>query len=307
MRFSRSGRKSKTDWKWGSETIEEVKTFKYLGYTFQSNCSPNAHLSAVKDEAYKKMGEVWGIGERRFKNRFDIRIKMFDCLIKSGLLYGAEIYGYRERNQIELTQRKYIKWTLGLAQTTKNAIVLTETGRTPLSLEAACIAMRYEIKIEQGPSDILREALTVNTIDDERREFYANIGWSHEMERHYWKLNRTHWFEACELNKTKILQTIEEDIKMTEYNNHRPAQKPEYLNAGKDIKLIARFRCGNEERGKDSWRTHRDRLCRICGTEEETINHMMTTCTETGLTEAEILCTTGRGQEWMKEVLRARN
>lgn len=53
--------------------------------------------------------------------------------------------------------------------------------------------------------------------------------------------------------------------------------------------MVARFRHGSKEKGRDEWRPERDRKCRICGIEEETIDHMIETCCPTTMTKGEIL------------------
>lgn len=71
-----------------------VKTFQYLGFLFASNGKHEAHIAMATNRAKGIMGEVWGIGERRFKNNFRLRMSMFDALIRSGMLYGCEVFGW---------------------------------------------------------------------------------------------------------------------------------------------------------------------------------------------------------------------
>lgn len=37
------------------------------------------------------------------------RIMMFDTLLKSIIMYGAEIWGFKEYDEIKIIQRKFIK------------------------------------------------------------------------------------------------------------------------------------------------------------------------------------------------------
>ena len=82
---------------------------------------------------------------------------------------------------------------------------------------------------------------------------------------------------------------------------------PVYLDRGLDIKTIARFRLGSKERSKDKWSSEKERKCRICGTEEETIEHLTTTCCPADQTEEEIMGEEGQGVPWMKYVLESRS
>lgn len=55
----------------------------------------------------------------------------------------------------------------------------------------------------------------------------------------------------------------------------------------------------------DDWREPKERLCRVCGTEEETIEHMLETCCPAE-GEENVLEEDGRGLGWMSGVLGSR-
>jgi hypothetical protein len=61
--------------------------------------------------------------------------------------------------------------------------------------------------------------------------------------------------------------------------------------------MMARFRCGNEERENRYWTEGEERRCRMCREESETIEHMWSGCDEMregGKGAAEILSEDGR-------------
>lgn len=65
MRFRKAGRRSKKlDWRWKGKKLEEVKKFKYLGYTIQRNGGQEEHVKERGKRAAIVMREVWGIGKR---------------------------------------------------------------------------------------------------------------------------------------------------------------------------------------------------------------------------------------------------
>ena len=43
-------------------------------------------------------------------------------------------------------------------------------------------------------------------------------------------------------------------------------------------RLVARFRCGSEERGRRYWMKEEERKCRICGEKEERWEHWINEC-----------------------------
>lgn len=105
------------EWKWGEETIEEVKEIKYLGYIMQKN-EAERHIKERIRRAMIVMKRIWSIGERLFKEDFERRMKMFKSLIRSVILYGAEIWGWNNEGRIDKIIRKYTKW-LGYQDWTK--------------------------------------------------------------------------------------------------------------------------------------------------------------------------------------------
>lgn len=106
-------------------------------------------------------------------------------------------------------------------------------------------------------------------------------------------------------------QERRERIKESRYNERYELsvteELPEYLGreSVKEKRMMARFRCGNEERENKFWMDEEERMCRMCGEGRETIEHMLRECTEMKEREesrAEILHEKGRGLEWMKQV-----
>jgi len=80
---------------------------------------------------------------------------------------------------------------------------------------------------------------------------------------------------------------------------------PKYLEGKmkkKDRNLIVRYRCGNELREGQYWREIEERICRICGKDEESITHVLKECeaTRDDLQIEELLSEEGRGLEVMR-------
>ena len=69
--------------------------------------------------------------------------------------------------------------------------------------------------------------------------------------------------------------------------------------------MIARFRCGNEERENKFWMEEDERKCRICWEERETLEHLLNECVgmkEDKRERRDILSEGGMEVEWMKEI-----
>lgn len=60
------------------------------------------------------------------------------------------------RKKSEAQQRKYFRWTLGLNQCTRNAIVMDETKCTPIYITTGTRAMRFEERSRTSPCATLK-------------------------------------------------------------------------------------------------------------------------------------------------------
>jgi hypothetical protein len=68
-----------------------VSEFKYLVYTFNLRATDKVQVREVVMKANKVVGCVWGIGERKWEGEFGRRMMMFESMVESVLMYGAEI------------------------------------------------------------------------------------------------------------------------------------------------------------------------------------------------------------------------
>lgn len=56
------------------------------------------------------MGQVWGIGKRRYGMDWGRRIWLFDRLVWTVMGYDAEIWGWKERQEMEeRMQERFLK------------------------------------------------------------------------------------------------------------------------------------------------------------------------------------------------------
>lgn len=54
-------------WKWEKEKIEEVKEFKYLGFTFNRKGNFTSHIKELSKKAKIATGRVWSLGEKNLQ------------------------------------------------------------------------------------------------------------------------------------------------------------------------------------------------------------------------------------------------
>jgi hypothetical protein len=79
----------------------EESEFKYLGYSFNERAMDKAYVTEVVRKANKVVGCVWGIGERKWGGEFWKRMMMFESMEESVLMYGIEIWGWKEQEEME--------------------------------------------------------------------------------------------------------------------------------------------------------------------------------------------------------------
>ena len=124
------------NFKIGDEIIEVVKDFKYLGVTFSCN---GGFVNNIKE--LKKQGNraIFGLIKKAREGHLpiDIQFDLFDKQILPKLLYGCEIWGYRNLNTLEKLHLKFCKIVLKLKKSTPDIMVYGETGRCDLEYYAS--------------------------------------------------------------------------------------------------------------------------------------------------------------------------
>lgn len=282
MQFSRGGMISKQVWKYKGTTLEEVKAFKYLGFIFQPSGLFNKHIEDRESAGKRRVSEVWSIGERKFKNNFMIRDQMFRSLVEPTVTYGCEVTGFQEFDSLERIKRRYYRWTLGLGKYTRVAELMDETKTEKMYVTTGRRALAYEERAMKSPCLILKECVRlvqtgeVNRFVEARRRYCEIGGLSASLASSRIAEGITVSSEICDRHRKSEQQLLWCALQGTRYNALRTYQLPKYLQRGQDIKVVARFRLGNEEHGHQKWR--KQQQCRICGKGPDTVEHIINNC-----------------------------
>jgi len=333
MRFRKGkGRMRKREWWWKGKEIKEVKEFRYLGYMFQKNGGQEAQIRDRIKRAAMVMGQVWGIGKRRYGKDWGRRLWLFDRLVWTVMEYGVEIWGWKEREGMERLEERYLRWMLGVDRRTPGYLVREELQREKLKGRAGRRAWGYEKRLEQGRGNELarkcweeikergREGKKISDWERERERFFGERGMSlEEVERG--REGEGEWFTEIEGRERENQRTGRwEDIKESRYNKWykeiKGAGIPEYLKKGwgeSRVRRVARFRLGNEVREAYYWEEEEKRKCRLCGMGEETWEHVWEECR--GWVEERsswqvamkwVLSEEGEGEWWMRKLEKER-
>jgi hypothetical protein len=90
----------------------------------------------------------WGIGERKWGGDLRRRMIMFESMIESILMYGAEIWGWKEQGEVEKMQEKYLRGMLGVDRETPGYVVREECKRNSLRVKEGKRAAKFENKMD---------------------------------------------------------------------------------------------------------------------------------------------------------------
>jgi hypothetical protein len=252
---------------------------------------------------------VWGIGERMWGGEFGRRMMMFESMVESVLMYGAEIWGWKEQEEVERVQEKYLRWVLGVDRETPGYIVREECKRSKLRVKAGKRAAKFEDRMGgREECRILTECYRgkkKNADGREREKYCRRNGYASEEVERVRAEGRWMCAELSERDRDTDKQERRERIRESRYNREYERCVTEdilvYLGkeSAKERKMMARFRCGNEERENRYWMEER-----------ETIEHMWRGCGEMREREekerGEILSEDGREIGWIKEVWKRR-
>ena len=107
-----------------------------MGYVFKKNGGQEAHIRDRVRKAAAVMRQVWGIGKRKFERKWERRMWLFDTLVWTVMVYGAEIWGWEERKEIEGIHERFIRWTLGVDWRTPGYMIREEVKRDKMRTRA---------------------------------------------------------------------------------------------------------------------------------------------------------------------------
>jgi len=115
------------------------------------------------------MRKDWGLGERIFKDDVRRRMMLYRYLL-------IEVLGQklgREREELEVLQKKYIKWSLGLDTCTSDYKIYKEMDK--IRITAGYRAMKFEEKALKGDN----RRLLIECIEVREKE-KSRMGWMGE-------------------------------------------------------------------------------------------------------------------------------
>ncbi|XP_074647723.1 uncharacterized protein LOC141903501 [Tubulanus polymorphus] len=158
--FARSKCRIKIDTKFmfGTDEIEIVEDYLYLGVKFNWNGSFAKAKKYLYDKAMRAMFSVIQKG-RRLKLPIDVLLKLFDMCVAPVALYGCEIWGFESLDLLESLHCTFCKIIMKVSKYSHNLQVLAELGRYPMSIEVKRRMVNFWLKTVTGKDSKLNAIL----------------------------------------------------------------------------------------------------------------------------------------------------
>ena len=145
----------KFTWSILDKPIEQCSTYKYLGILFSETLSWKAHLAITRMMALKTMGAILNFFHTKGGSLIDPALKLFTSKVIPYLLYGVEIWGWRDQalDTIEKLQNLFMRRILALSKGTPVALMRAELGLPSMRARANLITLKYMSKTNLKSSD----------------------------------------------------------------------------------------------------------------------------------------------------------
>ena len=151
-------RKTPPEWLLGGEKLEVVKDYTYLGITFNFNGS---FKKAIKKQIVQAKRASYSLiaKTRRLKLPLDIQLHLFDACVIPILLYGSEVWGFSNLQDIELFHHQFCKYILKIGKKSINSIALGELGRHRLEKTVKLKMLNFWTRLITGKKEKIALAL----------------------------------------------------------------------------------------------------------------------------------------------------
>ena len=129
--------------------IEIVINYKYLGILLSRRGAFNKTKQYLAEQANKALFSLL----RKTRNldlTIDLQIELFNKTVKPILLYGCEIWGYGNSDDLERIQLKFLKflkYTLNLKKSTPTYMIYGELGIKPISSDIKARVISFWSKL----------------------------------------------------------------------------------------------------------------------------------------------------------------
>ena len=295
MIFNRGNNLIKTAFNIGGSPIENVKAFKYLGFTISAkNCN---FQHTIDDLTLKANRAIYAIKSKIKLSKLPIKlsIKIFKSQVIPILLYGSEVWGpYINLNYLawdnsktERVQTQFLKQALGCNFQTSNNMVRAETGCRPLITIIIKRFISYIKHLRSRKAALCYDSIVYEAENSESPNFCKytenfNLDITELVQKSKHEVNK-----ICEGNYDRFWNgQILQSTKAASFNIFKSDIALEmHLKLNFNLKhkiAISRFRLSNHtlmiEKGRHLKIEKNERKCYFCKAEVENEKHFLINC-----------------------------
>ena len=169
MIFNKTGRLMRRNYTLNGVQLENVRSYKYLGFLLTPSGEINSGLKDLRDRALKAFMKLKSDLGTSFKQDVPTTLTLVDAMIKPILLYNSDFWGCMKLpkgNPIENLDMMICKSLLGVQKCTTNIGVLLELGRLPLQLNAIKNSVKNWERIRKKNANKLVLASFKDAVDE---------------------------------------------------------------------------------------------------------------------------------------------
>lgn len=150
---------------YNGEKLEFCKSFNYLGVPFFSSGKFSLTADAFVKKANLASSKVRDILVRSKSDSLETKSELLRSLVKSVLLYCAEVWGPSYHQKLEVVALRFYKSIFHLARNTPNHFVRLETGTSRIENEILIKMVKWWQKV-QIMSDVRLPKLCINKLSE---------------------------------------------------------------------------------------------------------------------------------------------
>ena len=162
MVFARSNtrKRNRCTFKFGNTDLDQVEDYIYMDICFNWIGSFVKAKRLLHDKASKAMYSLIQNG-RRLNLPTDSILTLFDMCVEPILLYGCEVWGYRNVDILEKVHTQFCKFILGVSKCSHNMLICGELGRHPLSVTIKERMVCYWTKLLKSSKEKLNKVMYI--------------------------------------------------------------------------------------------------------------------------------------------------
>lgn len=214
--FSRSGYIPRdANFHYGTENIEIVRSFWYLGVEFSSSSLFLTMSRSMVARVKSSFGAVLSMLGKGEGAPWPAVLELYNAIVRGAIQHCLPVWGLRYTDVLERCQVSFFKYYLKLPRTTPDAVVRLEVGITHLKFLIFSQALSWLIKIlslndSRMPKICLNRMLELDNVE-------SRYNWAAQMKATLYELDFAHvWsnlsYSTLKNNKTAILRKLRQNL-----------------------------------------------------------------------------------------------